>query len=265
MGYSFLNYIIMKIYNKDPVIIQFLDYHRIKYRKDDTKILVDDPETLLNQIVIGNELDLVHRMEDSICQLIISPEGKKYLKIIFSQCTIEMAQLMVKCAIYRRIHVLKIVAGRIDNMDLFMVCAEYYNFPFEFRGFDKYETGRCSTVYRVLKIAIRNGNYVLYNHIASQNKLSSQYTNILSNLKKVLWTTDKFNPNILESLITQYSLQINKDDIVELMKCKNMTVLECIVDLIHNRKIIMTDIQLSGLIDVAKEIYPECVPQLESL
>jgi hypothetical protein len=120
-------------------------------------------------------------------------------------------------------------------------------------------------VYTILKIAVRNGNYDLYIHIASKNNLSWKHHKILSNLKKVLWETDTFNSRILESLVCQYGFMIYYDDILNLIRCKNMTVIECIIDLIDNRKIVMDRMELSGLVSVAQKIFPECVPLLESV
>jgi hypothetical protein len=65
----------MKISNVDSVIIQFLDHHRINYLYDTTRILVDDPKTLFNKIVVDNELDLVHKIGQSIDEFMESPQN----------------------------------------------------------------------------------------------------------------------------------------------------------------------------------------------
>jgi hypothetical protein len=257
----------MEISNTDPVIIQFLDTHKIDYQRQGAIMWVDDPVTLFNIIVVSNELKIAELLNQNIIKCIRMPKIISCLETIFSQCTKEMAQLILS-KIPNRSHsviVLETVADRIGNIDIFMVCAERFDFPLIFAKLDTYEQDSYSTVYRILKIAVKNGNYDLYNHISIQNNLSSRHIKTLSKLKKVLWTTKLFNPNILNSLVSNYNLSVDKNDIQILIKQKNMDVIECVIDLIDNRKIILDGKDLSELLNYAKVIFPECMPLLESL
>jgi hypothetical protein len=251
--------------SKDPLTVRFLKHHRIPHYKGPDWIRIDNVSNLIHHIITNNELEIARKLSKDINEYM--RRNYYIIEKIFGQCTLEMAFLFLDNSQYSfSTSTLRCVASRNDdNLEMFMACAEYFNFPNDYGGFIQYESGQISTIFLTANCAANNGNYCLFKHIVSENHLSSDHQESLKHFKETLWETNKFNPNILDLLVSDYGLIVTKDDIWGLIAVKNMQVIESIVDLVNNRKIIISMTEWTYLIKFAKNNYPDCVSLLESI
>jgi hypothetical protein len=242
----------MPHFQPTPIFRQFLDHYGIDYVVGNKSIWIDNSVNVLHQMVFNNDITWFEKI---VNDMQVYP-NLDYI-VIVQYGSIEMNKLFTDTRyspIYYGITMLKAAATRYDdNLEIFQLYAQKINFFSSYLSLYDHEYNNHQTlIYAVLSIAIKHGNYHIFHYLATTGKLSKDYQKIARSLKNLVWELDSPNFKILDSLLLEFGYEINGDDLIALISGNQITILEYIIDLIQNRKIIILDTTMKSVIEFAR-------------
>jgi hypothetical protein len=234
----------------DVNLVEYFQRYNIDYEITDTTIITNGFDQFFEELIIGNDLDQLTKLEH-----IINSYGNKItlLTPILEKASNEMVKLLlnlVKDWNGSRSNVIKTIASRCDDLDLFQYCANIIKFPELFNKLGVYEQKHISTIYDVLAISVDEGHYSIFNYVATTCGLSICHSRTLNNLKSILLRTPNFNPKILD-FMRDY-VEITVFDIEYLIDNEHIHQLEYIIDLIDSGVFVFSPSEIEHFISLAK-------------
>jgi hypothetical protein len=257
----------MSIKNPSQCLIQYLDSNGISYDRSRNNMGIKDPSTFFYPLIQNNDCDMLTKLVDDFwifCgyyrpyELILEKGSTELVTLFFSA---------VNMPVIHETRTLSILSSRLDdNVEIFQCFASKINFP---KSYDSFETlnyeRRIGVLIDITCTMIYHGNYNLFAYIVKNYGLDKNHHYVLKMLRACIFETKYYNHKILDLLMSDYGVKIKKRNITYLISQNNTTILEYIIDLIQNRKIIFLKNEIDQLIDEARNASESVFSLMKSI
>jgi hypothetical protein len=225
----------LTVYNPNKDILDILSQYGIEHNSNRVKIDLK----LVNQWVSENNIIIFEKLR----RYVGDNDWYTILRSIYGIGSSEFIKQIIHLDLFRHTcRYYSIVFDEIssredDNVEILHVMCEYLNFSKLFITFQKFEIEKSchdSRLFSILKNAINNGNYRIFEYTVTTFGLKREYFITCKLLKELILTTLVFSPKIFDLMIKDF-IDIEPDDIESMVQNNKLPQLEHIVHLIENR------------------------------